>query len=87
MHLINWEVLCRPKEVGGVGLKCAATMNKALLIKLAWRLLNEEEPTWSKVVRSKYGMSLDEPPIFRPKARASVIWRGLNGAQSCYKGV
>lgn len=34
-------MLCRPKDRGGVGLKKAGAMNKALLIKLAWMLLNK----------------------------------------------
>lgn len=33
IHLVNWEVLYKPKERGGVGLKKAEAMNKALLAK------------------------------------------------------
>lgn len=77
MHLISWEVLCRPKERGGLGLRRSALMNKSLLVKLAWRLFHEEDATWSRIIRAKYGISLDEPPMFAHKTRASVVWRGL----------
>lgn len=36
IHLINWDMLCRPKERGDVGLKKVVAMNKALLSKFAW---------------------------------------------------
>lgn len=40
---MNWDMLCKPKEIGeGVGLKRAGMMNKALLEKLAWRVLKDE---------------------------------------------
>lgn len=80
MHLVSWDVLCRPKERGEVGLRKADIMNKALLAKLAWRLLHEDTTIWSRLIRSKYGVSLDGPPLFKHKLRASVVWRGLEWA-------
>lgn len=77
MHLITWEVLCRPKQRSSLGLKRAAFMNKALIAKLTWRLFTEEDAIWSRVLRAKYGLSLDDPPLLKPKARASIVWRSL----------
>lgn len=76
MHILYWEVL-PSKERGSVGLRRSEVMNKALLTKLAWHLLHVEDAIWSRLVRSKYGLSLIEPPIFRHKSSASVVWRGL----------
>lgn len=45
---LNWNVLCRPKEDGGVSLRRTEDMNRALLAKLGWRLLNCREETWCK---------------------------------------
>lgn len=38
IHPIAWEVICRDKEIGGLGVKTLHLMNKALLAKLAWDL-------------------------------------------------
>lgn len=39
MHLVSWETLCKPKHLeGGVGLRMAAWLSKALLAKLAWKV-------------------------------------------------
>lgn len=43
VHLINWETLIRPKDLGGANLKSAKEMNWALLAKLSWRILTGEE--------------------------------------------
>ena len=40
MHLINWEDICKPKNKEGLRLRKATDMNKILLMKLGWRLLN-----------------------------------------------
>lgn len=77
MHILNRDVLCHPKECGGVDLHRLEVMNKALLTKLIWHLLHEEDAIWSRLVRSKYGLSLTEPPLFKHKSRTSVVWRGL----------
>lgn len=39
INLVGWNILCRLKERRGVGLKRADAMNRALLAKLAWRIL------------------------------------------------
>lgn len=42
IHLINWDVVCRLKERGGLGVRKSEAMNKALLAKLAWRVLTQK---------------------------------------------
>lgn len=87
LHLISWDALCHPKDREGVGLECSAAMNKSLLTKLAWRLCHEET-IWSRIIRAKYVISLDEPPVFKPKARSLVIWRGLYwGSELLHRGL
>lgn len=51
IHLLRWEVLIRPKEIGGANIKSAKMMNWAMLAKLAWRLLSGESRVWSHVIR------------------------------------
>lgn len=55
VHLVSWSTICRPKKYGGLGLRPAAKMNQALLIKLAWRLVTEPSALWSRLLKEKYG--------------------------------
>jgi hypothetical protein len=38
LHLLNWKVVTRPKEEGGMGIKCSRCRNLALLAKRNWDL-------------------------------------------------
>lgn len=37
MHLVAWEDICKPKYLGGLGIKWIRDMNKALFTKWTWR--------------------------------------------------
>lgn len=52
-------------------------MNKALLAKMAWRVIIEEDAIWAKVIRSKYGLESDGLVVFKEKQRSLLIWKGL----------
>lgn len=43
IHLLNWDTLCKSKADGGAGLQRSEHMNKAMLSKLAWRMLTEDD--------------------------------------------
>lgn len=40
VHLLSWDCLCKPKELGSTNMKSAKDMNHVLMAKLAWRVLN-----------------------------------------------
>lgn len=80
IHLVSWEVLCKPKEEGDFGLRKAESMNKAMMAKLCWRLLTQGEDMWAMIVRRKYGLNDTGPLVFKHKQRASLTWRGLEWA-------
>ena len=54
-HLIGWEVVCRPKEMGGLELGKTSLRNSALLGKWFWRFLKESCGLWHQVIASIYG--------------------------------
>jgi hypothetical protein len=53
-HLVNWPTVCRPKAMGGLGLLNTKKMNIALLVKWIWRLYQDEETIWARLLRAKY---------------------------------
>ena len=38
MHLVNWDTMCLPKNLGGLGIKKTKKMNEALLAKAGWQM-------------------------------------------------
>ena len=54
-HLIRWEVVSRPREMGGLGFGKTSMRNSALLGKWLWRFPRERSGLWHKVIASIYG--------------------------------
>jgi len=50
LHLIVWDIVCNPKERGGLGIRSLINWRDALLGKQIMKILKEEENLWSKVV-------------------------------------
>ena len=42
-HLLSWDIVCRPKEQGELGLRKAKEMNEAFLMKLVWNILSHPD--------------------------------------------
>ncbi|XP_019447298.1 PREDICTED: uncharacterized protein LOC109350521 [Lupinus angustifolius] len=55
---VSWVEVCKPKSLGGLGVKDIQAFNLALLGKWKCRFLVESESLWARVIRSKYGDSL-----------------------------
>lgn len=51
---MKWEDICKPKTLGGLGLKDWSLFNKALLGKWKWRFLVEDGSLWKQVLKVKY---------------------------------
>ncbi|PNX78255.1 ribonuclease H [Trifolium pratense] len=54
-HFRKWEVVCRPKSCGGLGVRDIRAVNISLLTKWRWRLLSNDLCMWKEVIRGKYG--------------------------------
>ena len=54
-HLVSWDVVCKPKAIGGLGFGKIALRNVALLGKCLWRYPREGSALWHKVISSIYG--------------------------------
>ena len=51
--LSKWDILCRPKEQGGLGIMDLEIQNKCLLSKWLFKLTNEDD-IWQQILRNKY---------------------------------
>ena len=54
IHWKKWEVLCKPKEEGGMGFEDLCKFNKALLTKQVWKLVHDKHSLFYKVFKAKY---------------------------------
>ncbi|GLJ36191.1 hypothetical protein SUGI_0726340 [Cryptomeria japonica] len=42
LALVDWDKVCLPKAMGGLGTRKISRFNKALVTKIAWKLLNKD---------------------------------------------
>ncbi|CAN1142230.1 Putative ribonuclease H protein At1g65750 [Linum perenne] len=54
MHLVAWDQVCKPKSLGGLGLRQARILNQAYMIKLAFIFFQKSDVLWVQVLQSKY---------------------------------
>ncbi|PNX87107.1 ribonuclease H, partial [Trifolium pratense] len=55
INWVKWDTICKPKHLGGLGVRDIRVVNFSLLAKWRWRLLSEDESMWKKVIKGKYG--------------------------------
>ncbi|CAN1129226.1 Putative ribonuclease H protein At1g65750 [Linum perenne] len=77
VHLVNWDTICKPKEIGGLGLRSARHLNQAFLLKLAWGLLKRPKELWADLLLTKYLKKSDNGLVPRGTKRFSNLWRGI----------
>lgn len=64
---VSWDFICKPKAIGGLGLREWGKFNKPLLGEWRWRLLTDRDSLVCRVLTTKYKGRV---PI-----SASVLWR------------
>ena len=75
--LIKWEMVVKSKNEEGLGIWSMHQMNLAFLAKLCWRMLQEKESLWVRVVSQKYIHNDAQVTSFKPKTSPSNVWQGL----------
>ncbi|XP_026429066.1 uncharacterized protein LOC113325041 [Papaver somniferum] len=51
--VLKWDKVCSPFEEGGLGLRILEIMNKPMLMKLWWKMLNSKEE-WARYFQGKF---------------------------------
>ncbi|CAN1165271.1 Putative ribonuclease H protein At1g65750, partial [Linum perenne] len=78
IHPVNWEMVCSPRDQGGLGLRSARELNYAFLMKLMRGILKKPKELWVEVLTTKYLKQSNEGLIPRKSKIWSSCWRGLN---------
>jgi hypothetical protein len=71
LSLKAWGSLCKPKEMGGLGLRRMREVNLALISKLGWNLLNNTDLMWVSQLHCKY---LSSCSFLSPSSLSSSSW-------------
>lgn len=82
--LVDWEIVCKPKRVGGLGLCDPETANKVMSAKIWWRWVNYQEEPWVKFWHHKYAQGMPKMTLVRYEGQCtgSPIWRAANANRS-----
>jgi hypothetical protein len=82
---VKWDVVCKKKRDGGLGVKDVRVMNLSLLSKWRWRILQNESSLWREVIADRYGDQIavhaDWTDIHFP-SNSSNWWKDLKGIES-----
>ena len=82
--LAAWDMVCRPKKKGGLGVLNLQIQNKALLLKYLHKFIHKQDVPWVMLVwNSHYD---DSPPHAKP-TRGSFWWRDVFSLMDIYRGI
>jgi hypothetical protein len=74
-RLTRWNIICQPKEQGGLGIQNIDVQNRCLLSKWLFRLINEEG-IWQNLLKKKYLCSQTITHV-QKKLGDSQFWSSL----------
>ncbi|CAN1134502.1 Putative ribonuclease H protein At1g65750 [Linum perenne] len=77
LHNVNWETVCKPKSLGGLGLRSARELNQAFLMKVVWGLITKPDELWARTLISKYLVRNELGFSLKRKTGYSSLWRGV----------
>lgn len=80
---VSWENVCKPTDVGGLGIKDISSFNDALLAKWKWRLGELEQGIWREVLELRYGTWRE---LDSTLANKTQLWWWRDLSKLCCKG-
>lgn len=79
-----WDRLCEVKEGGGLSFKKLRDFNIAMLAKQAWRLMNNSNPSVTKLMKARYYAKTDFLDATLG-TNPSFMWRSIMASQDIMK--
>lgn len=77
VHLISWDLITSDRKDGGLGIKNLVKHNETFIMKLCWKLLNDPNALWVRVLTSKYQTVTSSTLCLRKGKSASTTWRSI----------
>ena len=69
----NWNLVCTPKDFGGLGVMDLAVFNQALLIKWYWQWTRPQNTLWKPIMQINIGRDgLPLSPVFTSALKKSI---------------
>ncbi|KAF7812868.1 ribonuclease H [Senna tora] len=84
LHLVNWDKIAKPRDMGGLGLRKARQANTALLGKASWSIITGEDKLWVRILERKY-LNGRNPLNIISKPLDSMVWKGILKASNRIK--
>jgi hypothetical protein len=83
-HMVDWATVCKPRELGGLGILNTKLMNIALMLKWIWKLYQGAEGLWADLLRAKYlrGNDLFSPLV---PTKGSQFWNAIHKIKWYFK--
>ena len=82
-HMAKWEMVSRPKDQGGLGIINTRIMNDCLLVKWIWKIMQQPDELWFKILRAKY---MEDCSFFSSNIKGtSQFWHGLHKVKHLFK--
>lgn len=53
-HMAKWDLASRPEDQGGLGIINTRAMNDCLLVKWIWKIHQEPDEMWYRLIKAKY---------------------------------
>lgn len=76
-RLMKWLNICRPKCLGGVGIRWNEDMSIALLTKLARRIVANPVSLFSKLMAAKYAETDGRWPATHSSEPSTHVWQNF----------
>jgi hypothetical protein len=74
-RLSRWNIICRPKDQGGLGVEVLEIKNKCLLSKWLLKILTKQG-VWQEIIQNKYLHSKSLSQV-KAKPSNSPFWKGI----------
>jgi ribonuclease HI len=85
MHMVSWGKICRPRDLGGLGLYSTKARNIALLAKLNWRAMEDPNSLWAKTLIAKYCPNSIMDGRLGTRRSGSSNWKGLKKGHEVFR--
>ncbi|XP_059658408.1 uncharacterized protein LOC132304693 [Cornus florida] len=76
MHLMNWDMISRPKAEGGLGVRKLLDVQMASKCVLAWDYLTSKDRLWVSWFQKKYAAQISYWNVL-PRYSSSTIWKAV----------